>query len=155
VFEDGRQVSIGTFKLKGDAVAALAEATTEQRRGTWIEPAAGRVTLVEFAAEWAAELNTLRQSTATRDKGYIDWYILASFGAMRLDQIDYLKVQTWVAEMMTHPLDPATVVKAHQIGAPRPPGGAGDLQPPGRPGGRGRRRSGDASRHGCEAACST
>lgn len=41
-----------TFLTKGDASRWLAAAQTDQARGSWTEPSAGRITLEAYAGEW-------------------------------------------------------------------------------------------------------
>jgi len=48
----GRRVSLGsTFRTKAEAERAYADALSDQRRGAWVTPEDGRVTLREYAPE--------------------------------------------------------------------------------------------------------
>jgi hypothetical protein len=93
----------------------LAQVTTEQRQGRWVTPAAGRITFGEFTEQWAAGVTGLRQSTWQRDLNYIRWYITGTFGEARLDHINHLDIQQWVADMDALGYAPGTIARAYQI----------------------------------------
>ena len=52
-FEGGLH-SAGTFNTKADALTHLSTLEADFRRGAWIDPAAGQITVREFATEWLA-----------------------------------------------------------------------------------------------------
>jgi hypothetical protein len=52
-----------TFATKRDADAFLAEVRTTLERGTWVNPAAGKITLEEYSTRWLAERVQLRIRT--------------------------------------------------------------------------------------------
>jgi hypothetical protein len=58
-----------TFTTKGDATAWLALAQTDQARGHFIDPRAGRITLAAFADCFLAE-RVLAERTAETYRGY-------------------------------------------------------------------------------------
>jgi integrase len=123
---DGRERS-RRFAKKSDADKWLKANQGDVVRGQWIDPKAGRVPFVEWAEEWRDTRVGLRASTKARDFGYLDRYILPTFGKMDLSAIDPMTVERWLAEL-TGPgprpwrrgverrrLSPATAVKAQQI----------------------------------------
>jgi integrase len=83
--------------------------------GSYVDPAAGKIRFDAWVKAWRAGVVDLRPSTLARDDGYVDRYLLKTFGAMRLSDIDHTAVRAWVAELSGRGLAPATVVKAAQI----------------------------------------
>ncbi len=59
------------------------------------------MTLAEWTPRWRAGIVDLRPSTLAHDDGYVDRYILPTFGSRRLADIDHAAVTVWVAEMVT------------------------------------------------------
>jgi hypothetical protein len=51
--------SAGVYPLKADALACLAAIEADLRRGAWIDPRAGRMTLRLYAEEWLDQRNDL------------------------------------------------------------------------------------------------
>lgn len=94
----GRQHS-ATFVTKAEAAAWLREQASARHEGSWVDPKAGRITFDAWQTLWRSNLVGLRPSTLARDLGYLDWYILPTFGPMALGEIDTLAVQTWIADM--------------------------------------------------------
>ncbi len=86
----------------------------------------------EWVPKWRAGIVDLRPSTLARDDGYVERYILPTFGKRRLTEIDHAMVTAWIAEIVTsgpipwwdvsdepkrkrRTLSPATVTKCGQI----------------------------------------
>jgi hypothetical protein len=65
----GRQRS-RVFTRKADAQRFLSETENAKLKGTWTDPALGRVRFGEWLAEWWATTTNLRPSTAARDEDY-------------------------------------------------------------------------------------
>jgi integrase len=103
------------FPTKRQAQQYLARAEVDLQRGEWTDPRLGRTTLGEWVDEWWATTNNLRPSTKARDAGYIERYILPSFGSIALARLTQLDVRAWVSDLSAEGLAPATVTKAYQI----------------------------------------
>ncbi len=122
------------YRRKADAQIWLDLHGGDVARGEWLDPKAARVGFRQHAEEWKANTVKLRGSTKERDFGYLDRYILPTFGHMALGQIDHTAVQAWVTTLatrgpapwwdttdpkkkarVTRPVAPATAVKAYQI----------------------------------------
>jgi hypothetical protein len=110
----GRQRS-RVFARKADAQRFLSETENAKLKGTWTDPALGRVRFGEWLAEWWATTTNLRPSTAARDEDYFRLYIGPRFAAMPLAGISQRDVRAWVAELSARGLAPATVQKAYQL----------------------------------------
>jgi len=120
------------FDRKVDAESWLDTNGADISRGQWVDPKGGKTTFAEWADTWKATTAGLRPSTRARDIGYIDRYLLPTFGPVALSSIDYAMVATWLATMTStgpkswwdekeqpsrnrRPVAPATAVKASQI----------------------------------------
>lgn len=112
---DGRLVSAGTYATKGEAERALAAAETDQRRGAWTDPRLASTRFDDWVTQWWATTTNLRPSSRDRDRGYLNRYVLPTFGKDALGEISQLKVRSWVAELAGSGLAPATVNKAYVL----------------------------------------
>jgi integrase len=104
-----------TFNTKADARAFLGEVDAAVRRGEWVDPKLGRITLHEWSLQWWATTVDLRPSTRARDEATVRNHIDPAFGHRVLSSITHLEVRSWVAKLTASGLAPATVVKAHQV----------------------------------------
>lgn len=128
---DGRSRS-QTFDKKVDADRHLTTVQHSKLDGSYVDPGKGRLTMAEWVPMWRSGIVDLRPSTLARDDGYVDRYILPTFGSKRLADTDRTAVTAWIAQMVTtgpipwwdvaeepkrrrRPLSPATATKAAQI----------------------------------------
>jgi hypothetical protein len=63
-WHDGRLHSAGTFAAKADALAYLPTIEADLRRGAWIDPRAGQITLHTYADEWLERRPDLAVNTS-------------------------------------------------------------------------------------------
>ena len=103
------------FRTKNEAERHLTGLDASKLTGSYVDPAAGRITFAAWAKTWRAGVVNLRPSTLARDDGYLERYLMPTFGTTRLADIDHAAVRSWVAELSARELAPATVVKAGQI----------------------------------------
>lgn len=103
-----------TFATKTAAKTWAAEREAEVRRGVWVDPTAGRLTLEAWCEAWWSARVTEASSRST-DRGRIDKHILPTFGQQRLAAISTLQVQGWVRRLQADGLAPATVRACHQL----------------------------------------
>ncbi len=82
-------------------------------RGEWSAPERRAETVGEWAERWWRR-DHLRPSTAVRDNGYLQRYILAELGTTPLASLDRECVQAWIDELSAR-LAPATVRRSHQL----------------------------------------
>jgi integrase len=104
-----------TFPTKREATRFLIEVEGDKARGSWVDPAGGRLLLESWVDQWWSTTTNLRPTTRVRDENYLANYILPAFGAVPLGRVTHLDVRTWVAELDDRGLAPATIVKAYQI----------------------------------------
>ncbi|MHB1509605.1 MAG: tyrosine-type recombinase/integrase [Acidimicrobiales bacterium] len=103
-----------TFATKAAAERFLSTIETDLIRNHWTDPRSGRQLFGEWAEEWWGTVVNLRPTTRERDRGYINRYVLPTFGDFELSRITHLQVRSWVAELSSG-LAPATVDKAFQL----------------------------------------
>jgi excisionase family DNA binding protein len=97
---------------RGEYVALIEAA---KLRGTWTDPAHGKITLAEWLETWWRSAADLRPSTKARDRAYLNSLVLPRFGTTPLAAITQPEAQAWVTELSARGFAPATVVKAYQL----------------------------------------
>lgn len=86
-----------TFATKSDALAHLSAVEVDPRRGAWIDPRAGLVTLDDYSTTWIASRPALRPTTVARYRMLLDRHILPVLGRNRLIDISPGMVRSWHA----------------------------------------------------------
>lgn len=97
------------FKTKRDAQAWADQLEVDKRRGVYVAPAAGRITLAEFSREWLESKHKLKPSTRARYRIVVEGE-LAKHGRIALGDITRRWVREWVADLSVD-LAPASVHK--------------------------------------------
>ncbi len=103
-----------TFRRKVDAERWLRDQQHALDTGTWIDPAAGRTTVGEWAAMWL-DARRVRPSTMARDESYVRNHVVPAFGDVPLKAVTQPDVVAFVAQLEDKGLAPATVTKAVQL----------------------------------------
>lgn len=106
---DRRQTDKRGFKTKREAEAWANQLEVDKRRGAYVAPAAGRVTLGEYSREWLESKHKLKPSTRARYKIVVEGE-LAKRGRIALGDITRRWVREWVADLSVD-LAPASVHK--------------------------------------------
>jgi hypothetical protein len=104
-----------SFTRHKDAEAYLTEIEAARLKGTWVDPAHGRILFRDWPDEWWGSVVNLRPSTRLRDATYLRRYVLPRFGELPLEAIRQREVRAWVAWMLAQGFAPATVAKAYQL----------------------------------------
>ena len=86
------------FATKGDALAFLSEVETVIRRGIWMDPSAGRISVRELAFAWVEADPTKRESTTAREELTLRVHIFPTLGNLRIEQVGPQDVQRLVNE---------------------------------------------------------
>ena len=108
----GKETSLGGFRLKGDAEAALKRAEREIADGTFgKEPPPPPLTLGEYYETWIASKHNLKASTLKSYEHTFRLHVLPTFGDMPLGEIKSDDVQRWVNDLAESNLSPASVGK--------------------------------------------
>jgi integrase len=89
------------FARKVDAEDFLTRVSHSKLVGAYVDPAGGRMLFDTWVERWEAGIVDLRPSTLARDIGYVNRYLIPTFGGVRLGEIDHAMVRGWVAELST------------------------------------------------------
>lgn len=97
------------FTTKRDAQAWADQLEVDKRRGVYVAPAAGRITLGEFSREWLESKHKLKPSTMARYRIVVEGE-LSKHGRIPLGDLTRRWVREWVADLSVD-LAPASVHK--------------------------------------------
>lgn len=111
---DGRERS-QTFPKRSDAEHWLASVEGEKARGTWLDPALGKVTFAVWLEDWTSTTSNLRPATLDLYAYLARRYLLPAFGQAPLAKITAQDVRSWLASMRATDLSPNTVAKAYRL----------------------------------------
>lgn len=110
----GRQKS-KTFARKVDADRWQAENELSKAKGSWVDPAAGKITFGEWAERWFLTTAGLKPSTRNNYRRRLENYVLPYFGTAPLGNIDPLSVREWQAQMAAAGLGAETIRVARAV----------------------------------------
>lgn len=68
-------------------------------RGNYLDPAAGKVPVSEFAGVWMAGLSHLKESTAERYRGIVRNHVVPKWGSTRLSGVAPSDVAAWIGKL--------------------------------------------------------
>ena len=99
---------------------AFAAAISEQRRGAWVAPENGRVTLADYALNWLDTRLTsrgepLRPKTKELYEGFLRLHILPSLGAVPLGHLTTARVRSWHTRLLTTGPGASSVAKCYRL----------------------------------------
>lgn len=105
-----------TFERKDDALAHKAEVEGRLRRGTYIDPDRGRVTVGELADAWLhSKAATRKPSTA---HSYAEVYrrrVAPRWANVPISHVTHGDIASWVADLVSDGLSPSRVRHAHHV----------------------------------------
>lgn len=104
-----------SFRRKVDAERFLANLQAEMNRGHYLDPAAGKVLIGDYAKVWSAGLSHLKESTAERYRGIVRTHIEPRWGTYRLSSVATSDVAAWVGELSAGGLSASTVRHIHRV----------------------------------------
>jgi integrase len=94
-------------KLKSEVAATktraesrCAELERMLAQGSYVDPAAGKVTVAEMADKWIDARQDLRKSTWWKYRGLLDNHVLTRWGDLSLNAVYQEDVATWVADLL-------------------------------------------------------
>jgi integrase len=112
-WHEGRFRSAGTFSAKADALAQLSVIESDLRRGAWIDPRAGKVTLEVYATEWLGLRPDLSIRTRELYEYLLGKHILPTLGRIELQKLAPSKIRGWHAELASR--HASTAAKAYRL----------------------------------------
>jgi integrase len=97
------------YAIKAAADARAAALENELRSGTYVDPAAGKVTLAEYARQWLGSV-TAGPTTSERYEGVIRNHIVPHFGQREVRTLNKPSaVQAWVKQLQAAGLEASTI----------------------------------------------
>lgn len=105
---DGHRHS-AVFPSKGDADAWLASQQTDARRGEWVDPRLGRVTVADWATTWLDSAVHLRPSTRAGYEGKLRKHIIPRLGKVPVAAIDRPAVRRFIAQLDAGGMSPGNI----------------------------------------------
>jgi hypothetical protein len=106
--DDDTLGSISGFSTKKAATEHAETLKSEQRRGTWIDPHAGKITLTDWSATWLEALD-VAANTEAQYRSLLTNHILPHFGDTALSAITGIAVAAWAKNTRTAGYAPTTV----------------------------------------------
>jgi integrase len=110
---EGRMISVGTFSSKADALANLALVEADLRRGSWIDPRAGRIALEEYSLLWLSRRPELAVRTVELYEYLLRNQIFPCMGHVELSALSSSMIRGWHAELASR--HPSTAAKAYRL----------------------------------------
>jgi len=110
----GRQVSVGTFATRRDALDAIGIARSDTRDGRFVASSASRVSFESVVERWWQTREGHRPSTRARDRMVIDHDVLPDFGEALLAEVTHDVVQEW-ANRLAARLAPSSVQRSFTV----------------------------------------
>jgi integrase len=105
--------SAGAYTFKADALACLASIESDLRRGVWIDPRAGKMTLRVYADEWLDQRNDLAFRTKELYVYLLESHIIPALGNATLIGLAPSKIRSWHASLARE--HPSTAAKAYRL----------------------------------------
>ena len=104
-----------TFERKIDAQRWLMTVEVDKSRGTWVDPAHGRMPLGTWLDSWLMTQSHLKPATRTRYGVAVRNQILPTWRRVPLQAIAYGDVVAWLNDLLGSGLAPATVRYAYRV----------------------------------------
>lgn len=104
-----------SFRRRIDAERFLANLQAEMNRGYYVDPAAGKVLIGDYAKVWSAGLSHLKVSTAERYRGIVRTHIEPRWSSYRLSSVATSDVAAWVGELSATGLSASTVRHVYRV----------------------------------------
>lgn len=112
-FDPNGQERARTFARKADAERFLAGVESDKSRGLYVDPAAGRITVREYAASWqSAQVH--RRTTAAAFDSHLRVHILPLLGHRPMGAITRSEIQGWV-KSRSEVLAPSTTTLVYSV----------------------------------------
>ena len=112
-WHEGQRHTSGTFAAKADAFAYLSTIEADLRRGAWIDPRAGMITLKTYAEEWLKRRPDLAVRTRELYQYLLSNHIFPALGQVTLAGLAPSKIRGWHAELAMRHV--STASKAYRL----------------------------------------
>ncbi len=112
-FDPNGQERARTFARKADAERFLAGVESDKSRGLYVDPAAGRITVKEYATAWQAS-QVHRPTTVAAFESHLRIHILPKLGHRPMGAVTRSEVQGWV-KSRSEVLAPSTTTLVYSV----------------------------------------
>jgi integrase len=112
-WHEGKRYSSGTFAAKADAQAWLSTAEADHRRGAWIDPTAGQITLTGYSIQWLTRRPELAIRTRELYEDLLRIHVLPTLGRTRISNLSPSAIRGWNAHLAAR--YPSTASKAYRL----------------------------------------
>lgn len=106
--DDGTIGQVTGFRTQREAQDYADDLESDQRKGTFIDPAAGQITVADWAADWVEALD-VDPRTEDNYRSMLRNHILPRWGTTPLADVTALKVHAWAKKLRADGLAPITV----------------------------------------------
>lgn len=104
-----------TYPTKADAQRHLQAIEMEIDRGTWADPALGKIPFANYANRWRGATSHLRPGTLANLDSDLRRHVLPAFGGWPIGNIHPVDVREWVAELVAKELTAETVSGIYRL----------------------------------------
>ena len=104
-----------TFPRKIDADKYLIHVEAQKQRSEWINPEQAATRFEALATRWIATRSHLKPRTFEGYRSLLRVHILPAFGSTRLDRIDRMTVESWMADLRSIGLSASRRRQAFQV----------------------------------------
>ncbi|MCT2587792.1 site-specific integrase [Actinophytocola gossypii] len=108
---DGTLEGLSGFETKTDAVDYGRDREAEIRKGTYVDPRAGSITLTEWVNDWFPSLD-LEPTTLSNYRYMIEYHILPAFGQRALNTLTTHEIAKWEKQLRGSGLSQRTAAGA-------------------------------------------
>ena len=109
----GTKRTAGTYASRREAVKAGRRVDIRVEDGTWINPAAGRITFRDYVEQTWWPSRHLEVSTRAAYRSYLDRHFIPFFGHRPMSSIGPSTVQAWVTQASAEGLSSRSLTKYH------------------------------------------
>ena len=102
-----------TFDRRVDAEKWLNINGADIARGAWVDPAAGKISLRQYANEWLDQNPELRSTTRAKYRYLLDAHILPTLGDLSLSALSPGAIRAWRSRL--HKDHPSTAAGAYRL----------------------------------------
>lgn len=103
------------FKTKREAERYANVIGADLLRREWIDPRAGKLTLVEYGTSWLAERPNLRVRTRETYEGQLRCHIFPTLGQIEIGKLTPIVVRKWHAGLLSKGLSANTAAKCYRL----------------------------------------
>lgn len=112
--DDGTLGSVSGFDTKSAATRYADDLESDYRKGTWVDPTAGRVTLDDWTRDWLDALE-VSANTEAQYRSLLTNHILPQWGSTALNGITGIKVMAWAKTLRKNGYSDNTIGHIHKV----------------------------------------